>query len=92
MRRYRTLSRATRDARAEANPSPVNLFVPTRDPSSLCLVVDGQVFEAEGTPARRCNQFWWTLNGEPIGCGGLEHAWRAIQRKRVPLLGERNLM
>lgn len=92
MRHYRTMTRATRDARAEANHSPVNLFVPARDPASICVVVDGQRFEAEGRSARKCNQFAWTINGEPVGVGGLEVAWREIQRRRVPLLGERNLM
>ncbi len=92
MRHYRPMSRATRDAKAEANPAPVNYFAPVRDPASLVVVVDGQTFTAEGVPTRRSGRFMWTLNGEPIGCGGLEHAWREIQRKRVPLLGERNLV
>lgn len=91
MRHYRTMTKATRNARAEANPAPVNLFVCARDPASIRVVVDGQTFEAEGTPARRPDQFVWTLNGERIGIGGMEMVWRDIQKRRCPLLGERNL-
>ena len=92
MRHYRPISQATRDERAEANPAPVNLYKPVRDPATIRAMVDGQQFEAEGTPARRADQFVWVLNGERIGVGGLEFAWREIQKRRLPLLGERNLM
>ena len=63
-----------------------------RDPLELLLLVDGQRFVVYGEPARRCNQWRLTLNGEPIGVGGAERAWREIQKRRVPVLGERNLL
>lgn len=54
------------------------------------VIVDGQAFVVDGQPARRSNQFRLTLNGEPIGVGGLEKAFRRIQRERAPLLGARS--
>lgn len=66
--------------------------MPARDPLELLLLVDGQRFVVYGEPARRCNQWRLTLNGEPIGVGGAEKAWREIQKRRVPVLGERNLL
>ena len=97
MRHYRIQTPAQRDARIDDRVARMEaLGIPPRglvqrEPLSLVLHVDGQTFEVEGKPARRCNQFALTLNGEPIGVGGAEKAWREIQRRRSPLLGERNL-
>ena len=97
MRHYRPMSRAQRDAVQERNaermceagiePRPM---LPPRPPLDLSLSVDGQQFTVHGEPARRCNQWRLTLNGEPIGVGGAEKAWREIQKRRAPVLGERN--
>lgn len=99
MRHYRPMTPAQRDAAAERRcermvalgiePRPLT---PPRQPLDLSLSVDGQQFTVHGEPARRCNQWRLTLNGEPIGIGGAEKAWREIQRRRVPVLGERNLL
>ena len=98
MRYYRPPTRAEKDARIErriaeyeaAGIEPRYAPLP-RQPARLTFEVDGQSFEAIGKPARRCNQFAWTLNGKPIGIGGAEVAWREIQRQRAPMLGTRNL-
>lgn len=82
---------AKRDAALERG-EPEREAIPAREPAHLRVYVDGQLFEAYGKPARRCNQFVWTVNGKQIGTGGLEMAWREIQSKRVRLLGERNLL
>ncbi len=99
MRHYRPMTSAQRDAAAERRADaltaagvPMRLMLRQRDPLDLSLSVDGQVFVVHGEPARRCNQWRLTLNGEAIGTGGAERAWREIQRRRVPLLGERNLL
>lgn len=91
------MSRSARDARTDARVAQMEaLGIPPRDPDPprqplyLSLVVDGQSFIVSGEPARRCNQFRLTLNGEPLGVGGAEMAWREIQRRRAPLLGKRN--
>ncbi len=98
MRHYRPMTPAQRDAVQErkaermraAGIEPRPLI--QRDPLELLLLVDGQRFVVYGEPARRCNQWRLTLNGEPIGIGGAERAWREIQKRRVPVLGERNLL
>ena len=99
MRHYRPMTRAQRDAvqerkaermhEAGIEPRPM---LPPREPARIRTRVDGQLFDAQGEPAKRSGQFDWTLNGESIGVGGLEHAWRSIQKRRVPMLGERNLL
>lgn len=96
MKHYRR-SRFTSDARIDARVAEMEaLGIPPREalprqPLYLSLVVDGQAFIVSGEPARRSNQFRLTLNGEPLGTGGAEMAWREIQRRRAPLLGARNL-
>ena len=98
MRHYKPMSQAQRDARTDAKVArleaagiPVRDALPPREPAYLAVIVDGQTFIAEGLPGRRVDRFNWHLNGEPLCAGGLETVWRAIQRKRAPMLGARNL-
>lgn len=98
MRHYRVMSPAQRDAAADRRVAQMQaLGVPPREPLAprdtayVMAIFDGQVFIAEGLPARKSSQFRWLLNGEPLGTGGAEFAWREIQKRRVPLLGARNL-
>ena len=84
---------AASDRRAQALRDagvPMREPLRQRDPAYVSAIFDGQAFIAEGQPARRCNQFKWWLNGEFIGIGGGEFAWRRIQELRAPLLGMRN--
>lgn len=95
-RHYRPMTPAQRDGLAERRAEraaalgiPPREDLRPRDTLRILVEVDGQRFEVEGKPARRCNQFKLTLNGEPIGTGGAETAWREIQKRRAPLMSAR---
>lgn len=96
-RHYAPMSSATRDAladakieRMEAAGVLVRIGPPPREPAELLLKADGQVFIVRGEPAGRQGQYALTINGEPIGVGGLEVAWREVQRRKARVPGARN--
>lgn len=95
-RHYRPATPAEKDARAERRIERMEaLGIPRRPgpaprkPLRILVEVDGQSFEVKGEPARRNNQFALMLNGEPLGVGGAETAWREIQKRRSPLMSLR---
>jgi len=96
-RHYKPISRAKRDAisdarvaRLEAQGVPVRQGPPPREPAELLLRADGQVFLVRGEPAGRQGQYRLTVNGEDIGVGGLEAAWREVQRRKARVPGQRS--
>lgn len=78
--------RAEFDAELERQPTLM------RPPGRLLLEVDWQTFDVSLTPDYRDSRLFYAfMNGEPLKHSGLEQVWREIQRRRAPVLGERNL-
>ena len=73
--------------------------IPPREPTMpreegrLLLIVDGQSFDVRLVPDRRDPRMFYPFLGEEaLRRSGLEQVWREIQRRRVPVLGERNML
>lgn len=98
-RHYRPMTPAQRDAATdrrvaarEAAGIQPREALPKRQPGRMLIEANGVVQDVKLLPDQRhCWRWIGVLDGEVIARGGLDKIFRELQRRRVPVLGERNL-
>lgn len=98
-RHYKPMSPAQRDAATERRIAALEALgirpreaIPMREPGRFLLDFNGVTQDVELRPDRRhCWRWYAVLEGEVIAHGGLDVIFRELQKRRAPMLGERNL-